>query len=262
MAADVLQHIIAYKQDEVAALKASDLGALQAKAASASAPRGFAEALRLSPAPAIIAEIKKASPSKGLIRTDFDPSAHAKSYQLGGAACLSVLTDGPGFHGSLDHLVAARTACTLPCLRKDFMIDPLQALESRAHGADAILIIMDAVSDLQAQDLYETATALGMDVLVETHDEPEVHRANALGARLIGVNNRNLRTFETDLKTTESLASLIRPGACLVAESGIANPSDIARLTAVGARAFLVGESLMRQPDPAQALRALRGRLA
>ncbi len=257
-----LDRIIAYKHDEVAALKASSGAAdLAARASDARPPRGFEAALRSKAAAegfAVIAEIKRASPSKGLIRADFDPPAHARAYEAGGAACLSVLTDGPSFQGGLDHLVEARSACALPCLRKDFMIDPLQVTEARAHGADAILIILAAVDDALAQELAGAAEALGMDVLAETHTVEEMHRANALGATLIGVNNRDLHRFVTRLETTEELSRLIRPEALLIAESGIHTPADIARLRGCGAKGFLVGEALMRQPDMAQALIDLR----
>lgn len=257
-----LDRIIAYKRDEVAALKASGVAAdLAARAADAPAPRGFEAALRAKAAAegfAVIAEIKRASPSKGLIRAEFDPADHARAYEAGGAACLSVLTDGPSFQGSLEHFLAARSGCALPCLRKDFLIDPIQVAEARAHGADAILIILAAVDDGLAQDLAAAARAYGMDVLVETHTADEMRRANALGATLIGVNNRDLHRFVTRLETTEELSRLIRPEALLIAESGINTPADIARLRACGAKGFLVGEALMRQPDLTAALRALR----
>jgi indole-3-glycerol phosphate synthase len=257
-----LDRIIAYKKDEVAALKASPAARdLSARAADATPPRGFSRALQARAAAegfAVIAEIKRASPSKGLIRADFDPQAHAAAYAAGGAACLSVLTDTPSFQGALDHLIAARAACALPCLRKDFMIDPIQVLEARAGGADAILIIMAAVDDPLAAALNAAAGDLGLDVLVETHNEAEMHRANALGAALIGINNRDLHLFETRLETTEKLAPLARPDAVIVAESGINHPQDIARLRQAGASAFLVGEALMREADITAALQRLR----
>ncbi len=255
----VLAQIIAYKRDEVAARKAArPLSAVEAAARAQPPPRGFANALSAAKdRPTLIAEIKKASPSKGLIRADFDPPALARAYEQGGAACLSVLTDAPSFKGCEDDLIAARAACALPVLRKDFMIDPWQIAESRALGADAVLIIMAAVDDDLALDLADAAAALGMDALVEVHDEAELERALVLGAGLIGVNNRSLASFETNLGATERLAARIPGDRLAVSESGIATPADIARLSAAGARAFLVGESLMRQADVAAATRAL-----
>lgn len=260
---DVLERIAAYKREEVAERRRGrSQDAVEAAAKTADAPRGFHAALTRAHAPgrlALIAEVKKASPSKGLIRADFDPPAIAAAYQAGGAACLSVLTDAPSFQGHEDYLVAARAAVTLPVLRKEFLVDPWQVAESRALGADAILIIMAMVDDALAAELLAEADRLGMDALVEVHDASEMARAGGLGARLVGVNNRNLRTFETDLGTTERLATQAPPEALLVTESGIGGPSDVRRLEACGAKAMLVGESLMRQADVTAATRALLG---
>jgi indole-3-glycerol phosphate synthase len=254
---DVLAQIAAYKRQEVAARKAANPSV---DFSGASPPRGFREALirhggsnRL----ALIAEIKKASPSKGLIRADFDPPKLARDYESGGAACLSVLTDGPSFQGHDSFLGAAREATSLPCLRKEFLVDPWQVAESRALGADAILVILAMVDDVVAAEQIAEARRLGMGVLVEVHDADEMIRAGALGADLVGVNNRDLRTFQTDLATTERLAALAPANALLVTESGIASSSDVARLAASGAGAMLVGESLMRQADVEAATRAL-----
>uniref|UniRef100_UPI0025DF0DB6 indole-3-glycerol phosphate synthase TrpC n=1 Tax=Novosphingobium sp. TaxID=1874826 RepID=UPI0025DF0DB6 len=223
------------------------------------APRGFESALRSRAANgfALIAEIKKASPSKGLIRQDFNPASHAREYAQGGATCLSVLTDAPYFQGHEDYLIAAREACGLPVLRKDFMVDPWQVAEARAIGADAILIIVAALDDTMMAEIEAAATERGMDVLVEVHDEAEMERAARLKSRLIGVNNRDLKHFSTDLATTERLASLAPENTLLVSESGINRHTDLLRLEQYGVRTFLVGESLMRQMDLDRATRSL-----
>jgi len=258
---DILARIAGYKREEVASRRAArPLAQVEAAARECSEPRGFRAALARAHAPgrlALIGEIKKASPSRGLIREDFDPPALAHAYEAGGAACLSVLTDTPSFQGADDYLVVARRATGLPCLRKEFLVDPWQVAESRALGADAVLVILAMVDDTLASDLMAAAHAHGMDVLVEVHDAAEMARAAALKANLIGVNNRDLRTFEVDLTVTERLAAAAPAGALLVTESGIFNPADVARLEACGAHAMLVGESLMRQPDVAAATRAL-----
>ncbi len=262
--ADILADIAAYKREEIAAAKRRrPLAALEREAKAASAPRGFLAAIERRRAAgdyALIAEIKKASPSKGLIREKFDPPALAAAYQAGGATCLSVLNDAPSFQGSLDHLQTARAACTLPVLRKDFMYDPYQVTEARAAGADCILVIMAAVEDARAAELEAAAFVLGMDTLVEVHDEEELMRALRLKSRLIGINNRNLKTFETTLATSERLAALVPAGHVVVAESGIFAPDDLTRLAEAGISTFLVGESLMRQIDVAAATRALIAR--
>ena len=260
MTETVLDRIKAYKLEEVAARKAEvPLADLEARARLAGPPRGFADKLTHATREgyALIAEIKKASPSKGLIRSDFDPPALAEAYAAGGATCLSVLTDGPSFQGADEYLVAARAAVDLPVLRTDFLYDPYQVVEARALGADCILIIMASVSDAQALELEAAAGDWGMDVLVEVHDEAELERASALESPLLGINNRDLRTFATTLDTTRRLSRLVPAGRTIVAESGLAAPSDLADLARYGARAFLIGESLMRQEDVTAATRAI-----
>lgn len=259
---DILTKISTYKKKEVALLKAeTSRKQLQSMANIQPEPRGFLQALRMrsQSSPALIAEIKKASPSKGLIREDFHPASIARAYQDGGACCLSVLTDTPSFQGSLFYMKQAKAMTTLPILRKDFMVDTYQVLQSRAFGADAILIIMAMVSDTLAKQLLHEAARLGMDAMVETHSASEMRRAIKLGAKLIGINNRNLKTFTTSLSTFETLAPLAPPNIFLVAESAIHSNNDILQLTRHGARAFLVGESLMRQEDVELATKRLLG---
>ena len=258
---DVLAKICDDKRHHVAARKRSvSQAALADRAQAVEPPRGFAAALDAvadKGRPALIAELKKASPSKGLIRSDFDPPALAAAYAAGGAACLSVLTDKDYFQGEDRYLTEAHAAVTLPVLRKDFMLDPYQVVEARALGADCVLLIMAALGDEQAAELAAAAAEFGMDTLVEVHDEPELWRALRLEASLLGINNRNLKTLEVDLETTERLAPFAAEGPPIVCESGLHGPSDLARMTALGVRRFLVGESLMRQTDVAAATAAL-----
>ena len=267
MSANKLTEICDTKRGEVAQRKrVQSLAELEAKAALADGPRGFKAAMeaKIAAGPkshgggfALIAEVKKASPSKGLIRADFHPARHAQDYEAGGAACLSVLTDAPYFQGHEDYLIAARAACNLPVLRKDFMVDPWQVAEARSIGADAILIIVAALDDVLMSEIEAAALQHGMDVLVEVHDEEELERALRLRSRLIGVNNRDLTRFVTSLETTERLVKLVPDDVLLVSESGIGNHEDCTRLAKSGIRSFLVGESLMRQDDVAAATAAL-----
>ncbi len=259
--ADILDKIVAYKKQEVAQQKAElSLELIELAIKDKAEPRGFVRAIEAKIAaqkPALIAEIKKASPSKGLIREDFNPAALAQAYEAGGAACLSVLTDTPSFQGSPEFLKQAREACTLPVLRKDFMIDIYQVAQARHWDGDCILIIMACLSDAQADELVSAARAYGLDVLIEVHDEAELARALNLNAKLIGINNRNLKTFETALETTQRLAKLIPDDRIIISESGIATAQDITQLMHYKASTFLVGESLMRQQDVQAATQSL-----
>jgi indole-3-glycerol phosphate synthase len=257
---DILEKICTTTREEVARRKASiSLAELEAMAGAQTPARGFRATLdaKADTGFALIAEIKKASPSKGLIRADFDPSSHARAYEAGGAACLSVLTEAPYFQGHEDYLIAARVACSLPVIRKDFMVDPWQVLEARAIGADAILIIMAAVDDALAAELEDLALGLGMDVLVETHNAYELERALNLKSRLIGVNNRDLRDFTVSFERTYELVGSAPEDCTFVAESGLTSHADLLAMSAHGVRCFLVGESLMRQDDVEAATRRL-----